>query len=76
MFAFAAWLSLRLERLRHASESALTREGLVTTFPIRQRVMSWAMWRAASPCCLAGSMSIRDTCGPWPASSRTRSAHR
>jgi two-component system sensor histidine kinase ChvG len=33
MFAFAAWLSLRLERLRHASESALTREGLVTTFP-------------------------------------------
>jgi two-component system, OmpR family, sensor histidine kinase ChvG len=33
MFAFAAWLSLRLARLRRASESALTREGLVTTFP-------------------------------------------
>ncbi len=33
MFAFAAWLSWRLARLRRASESALTREGLVTTFP-------------------------------------------
>ena len=33
MFAFAAWLALRLSRLRRASESALTREGLVTTFP-------------------------------------------
>jgi two-component system sensor histidine kinase ChvG len=33
MFAFAAWLALRLSRLRRASESALTREGLVTSFP-------------------------------------------
>jgi two-component system, OmpR family, sensor histidine kinase ChvG len=33
MFAFAAWLALRLSRLRRASESALTQEGLVTTFP-------------------------------------------
>jgi signal transduction histidine kinase len=33
MFAFAAWLALRLSRLRAAAESALTREGLVTTFP-------------------------------------------
>lgn len=33
MFAFAAWLALRLSRLRSASESALTREGLVTSFP-------------------------------------------
>ena len=33
MFAFAAWLALRLSRLRRASESALTREGLITTFP-------------------------------------------
>jgi signal transduction histidine kinase len=33
MFAFAAWLALRLARLRRASESALTRTGLVTTFP-------------------------------------------
>lgn len=33
MFAFAAWLALRLSRLRRASETALTREGLVTTFP-------------------------------------------
>jgi signal transduction histidine kinase len=33
MFAFAAWLALRLSRLRQASESALTRTGLVTTFP-------------------------------------------
>ena len=33
MFAFAAWLAVRLSRLRRASESALTREGLVTTFP-------------------------------------------
>jgi len=33
MFAFAAWLAWRLGRLRAASESALTREGLVTTFP-------------------------------------------
>jgi len=33
MFTFAAWLALRLSRLRRASESALTREGLVTTFP-------------------------------------------
>lgn len=33
MFAFAARLALRLSRLRRASESALTREGLVTTFP-------------------------------------------
>ena len=33
MFAFAAWLGLRLSRLRRASESALTRTGLVTSFP-------------------------------------------
>ena len=33
MFAFAAWLALRLSRLRQASESALTRTGLVTSFP-------------------------------------------
>jgi signal transduction histidine kinase len=33
MFTFAAWLAVRLARLRRASESALTREGLVTTFP-------------------------------------------
>jgi two-component system, OmpR family, sensor histidine kinase ChvG len=32
-FAFAAWLALRLARLRQASESALTRSGLVTSFP-------------------------------------------
>jgi two-component system, OmpR family, sensor histidine kinase ChvG len=32
-FAFAAWLALRLARLRRASESALTRTGLVTAFP-------------------------------------------
>ncbi|MBV8910650.1 MAG: hypothetical protein JOZ89_07815 [Gammaproteobacteria bacterium] len=33
MFAFAAWLALRLARLRRASESALTRTGLITHFP-------------------------------------------
>jgi two-component system, OmpR family, sensor histidine kinase ChvG len=33
MSAFAAWLAFRLGRLRRASETALTREGLVTTFP-------------------------------------------
>ena len=33
MFAFAAWLALRLSRLRQASESALTRSGLITSFP-------------------------------------------
>jgi two-component system sensor histidine kinase ChvG len=33
MFAFAGWLALRLSRLRRASESALTRSGLVTNFP-------------------------------------------
>ncbi|MGH8267885.1 MAG: ATP-binding protein [Steroidobacteraceae bacterium] len=33
MFAFAAWLALRLSRLRQASESALTRTGLITRFP-------------------------------------------
>src|SRR6201981_270788 len=33
MFAFAAWLALRLSRLRQASESAVTREGLIATFP-------------------------------------------
>ena len=33
MFAFAAWLALRLARLRRASESALTRTGLDTRFP-------------------------------------------
>lgn len=33
MFIFAARLALRLARLRNASENALTREGLVTTFP-------------------------------------------
>lgn len=33
MSAFAAWLAVRLSRLRRASENALTREGLVTTFP-------------------------------------------
>ncbi len=32
-FVFAARLALRLSRLRRASESALTREGLITTFP-------------------------------------------
>jgi len=32
-FIFAASLAVRLSRLRTASESALTREGLVTTFP-------------------------------------------
>ena len=36
MFAFAAHLAVRLSRLRRASESALTREGLVTTFPETQ----------------------------------------
>ena len=36
MFAFAARLALRLSRLRKASETALTREGLVTTFPETQ----------------------------------------
>ena len=37
MFAFAAWLAVRLSRLRRASESALTREGIVTTtFPETQ----------------------------------------
>jgi two-component system, OmpR family, sensor histidine kinase ChvG len=33
MFAFAAWLALRLARLRRASESALTGSGLITSFP-------------------------------------------
>jgi signal transduction histidine kinase len=33
MFGFALWLALRLARLRRASESALTRSGLVTDFP-------------------------------------------
>ncbi|HTY92428.1 MAG TPA: ATP-binding protein [Steroidobacteraceae bacterium] len=33
MFSFAAWLAWRLARLRRASETALTREGLVTSFP-------------------------------------------
>ncbi len=33
MFGFAAHLAVRLSRLQRASESALTREGLVTTFP-------------------------------------------
>ena len=33
MFTFAAWLAWRLERLRRASETALTREGLVISFP-------------------------------------------
>jgi signal transduction histidine kinase len=33
MLVFAARLAVRLSRLRRASESALTREGLVTTFP-------------------------------------------
>jgi len=32
-FVFAARLAVRLSRLRTASETALTREGLVTTFP-------------------------------------------
>ncbi|HUL19193.1 MAG TPA: ATP-binding protein, partial [Steroidobacteraceae bacterium] len=36
MFAFAAWLALRLSRLRRASESALTRSGLETSFPETQ----------------------------------------
>jgi two-component system, OmpR family, sensor histidine kinase ChvG len=33
MFAFAAWLALRLSRLRQASESALTDTGVVASFP-------------------------------------------
>jgi len=33
MFTFAAWLALRLARLRQASESALTRRGLIASFP-------------------------------------------
>jgi two-component system, OmpR family, sensor histidine kinase ChvG len=36
MFGFAAWLAVRLSRLRRASESALTRTGLVTRFPETQ----------------------------------------
>ncbi len=36
MLTFAAWLALRLSRLRRASESALTRSGLVTSFPETQ----------------------------------------
>jgi two-component system sensor histidine kinase ChvG len=36
MFAFAAWLALRLARLRSASESALTQHGLETQFPETQ----------------------------------------
>ncbi|MBS0580171.1 MAG: hypothetical protein JSR36_13030 [Proteobacteria bacterium] len=36
MLAFAAWLALRLSRLRGAAESALTRHGLVTEFPETQ----------------------------------------
>jgi signal transduction histidine kinase len=35
-FTFAGWLALRLSRLRTAAESALTREGLVTSFPETQ----------------------------------------
>ncbi len=33
MLVFSGWLALRLARLRRASESALTREGIVTHFP-------------------------------------------
>ena len=33
ILAFAAWLALRLARLRRASESALTPSGLTTSFP-------------------------------------------
>jgi two-component system, OmpR family, sensor histidine kinase ChvG len=33
MFAFAAWLAVRLARLRAASETALTRSGLNSEFP-------------------------------------------
>ena len=36
ILAFSAWLALRLARLRRASESALTRAGLVTSFPETQ----------------------------------------
>ncbi|HXY76729.1 MAG TPA: ATP-binding protein [Steroidobacteraceae bacterium] len=36
MFGFAVWLGVRLSRLRLASESALTRTGLVTSFPETQ----------------------------------------
>jgi signal transduction histidine kinase len=36
MLVFAARLAMRLSRLRRASESALTREGLVTSFPETQ----------------------------------------
>jgi signal transduction histidine kinase len=36
MFGFAVRLGVRLSRLRRASESALTRDGLVTTFPESQ----------------------------------------
>ena len=36
IFAFSGWLALRLSRLKHASESALSREGqLATDFPDR-----------------------------------------
>jgi signal transduction histidine kinase len=33
ILAFAAWLALRLARLRRASETALTAAGLITSFP-------------------------------------------
>jgi two-component system, OmpR family, sensor histidine kinase ChvG len=36
ILVFAAWLALRLSRLRRASETALTRSGLVTAFPETQ----------------------------------------
>jgi len=49
MFAFAAWLALRLSRLRQASESALTRSGLVTSFRTPTPATSWEMSPGASP---------------------------
>jgi hypothetical protein len=76
ILAFAAWLALRLSRLRRASESALTRSGLVTTFPKPPRVMSSAMSPAASPPCYRASTSTPSTCARSPASSPTRSARR
>ena len=59
-----------------ASESALTRAGLVTTFPETEARTSWATSRAASRHCSPGSTNTPATCARWPASWPMRSARR
>ena len=76
MFAFAAWLALRLSRLRRASESALTRAGLVTSFPETQARDELGDVARSFATLLSRLDEYTQYLRTWPASSPMRSARR